>query len=366
MSVRAEAPSQDRIKLVMVGLNFGGHVINEIVTGSGAGHIDLVGVCDLDRGKAAELSLRFDVPAYANLDEVISDPNVEAVALFSGPAGRADLIRKIIRAGKHVVSTKPFELDADAALSVLFEAQRLNKVVILNSPSPTLPPDLAQIDLWRNEFDLGRPVGGRFDVWASYQEAADGRWYDNPELCPIAPVFRIGIYLINDAVRLFGEASEISALFSHVRTGRPTHDNAQLGIRFKSGALANIFASFCIDDGDAHRNQMTVNFERGTVYRNCGPVQSAYLDGGSEISLVRSGANGRELAAHAVLSGYHPQWAYQWEIFHRLVRGDKTIKTVSPETVAAGIRIIEAMLRAQRNAGRADVEPVLVNEAAGC
>ena len=346
-----------RVRIVVVGLNFGNFIIHQIVSGPGGEFLELAGLCDLDAAKLADKASALGIRAYASLDDVLLDPEIEAVGLFTGPAGRADLIRKIIRAGKHVLTTKPFERDADAALQVLREAARLGRAVFLNSPSPLLPPDLERVRDWRERHDLGRPVGARFDVWASYQEAADGRWYDDPAQCPVAPIFRIGIYLINDAVRLFGEAAEVHVLSSRLRTGRPTPDNAQLSVLFRSGALANVFASFCVDDGDAHRNAMTLNFERGTIYRNCGPAQSP-APRGSEMALVRRGESGRAVVEQVFLADYNPQHAYEWDVFQRYVRGDRSLSLVPPETVVAGIRIIEAMARAETDGGRAVVQPV--------
>jgi predicted dehydrogenase len=347
----------DRIKIAVVGLNFGMHVVGQITEGEGRDYMELVGLCDLDTTLLAEQSSKLGVKAYASLDDVIADPRIEAVGLFTRPAGRAELIRKVVRAGKHVFTTKPFELDAVAALGALREARDLGKIVAMNSPSPVLPPDLSQVADWRGRFDLGAPVGARFEVLASYNEQPDGKWYDDPALCPVAPVFRIGIYLINDAVRIFGEADEVCVLSSRLRTGRPTSDNAQLGVRFRSGAIANIFATFCVDDGDNHRNQMTLNFERGTIYRNCGPIQSAYKDNGTEMWLVRRGGEGREVTEHTVIPNYHPQFAYQWKEFHQLVRGEE-LEVVSPETVAGAVRIIEAMVKAETGGGFAKVAPV--------
>lgn len=346
------------IRIVIVGLNFGSHILRQIVDGPGRPYLQLVGVCDLDTERCTQKGHELGVRAYATLEEVIADPAVEAVGLFTGPSGRARLIRRLMQGGKHVLTTKPFERDANEALDVLREAHRLGIAVFLNSPSALLPPDLAQVEVWRQEFELGRPVAARFDIWASYQETADGRWYDDPEQCPIAPIFRIGIYLINDAVRVFGEAADVQVLSSRLRTGRPTPDNAQLGIRFRSGALANIFASLCIDDGDAHRNAMTLNLEHGTIYRNCGPFQSSYRDGGSELVLVQRGPEGRQVTARVALPDFHPHHVYQWDVFQRAVRGERDLPLVSPETVAAGIRIIEAMVRAENEGGHAEVAPV--------
>ncbi len=94
------------------------------------------------------------------------------------------------------MTTKPFELDPKAAMATLREARRRHRIIHLNCPAPLLSPDLEQIERWREEFQLGKPVGARADAWTNYREKADGSWYDDPKLCPVAPIFRIGIYLI--------------------------------------------------------------------------------------------------------------------------------------------------------------------------
>jgi predicted dehydrogenase len=346
----------DRIKIAIVGLGFGRNILHDIVDGGGRPYLQTVGVCDLDTDKAAAEAARYGIHAYASLDEILADAAVDAVGLFTPPVGRAALIRKIVRAGKHVVTTKPFERDAAETLAVLREARDLGRVVTLNSPSPTLPPDLAQVEAWRREHDLGRPIAARFDIWGSYHEQADGSWYDDPERCPVAPIFRLGVYLINDAVRIFGEAAEVQVLSSRIRTGRPTPDNAQMNILFRSGALANIFATFCVDDSDNHRNAMTVNFERGTIYRNCGPELNT-VRADTSMALVHKAGSAREVR-RADFPGYNLHHVYQWDIVARLVRGDRSLITTTPETVAAGIRILEAMVLAETNGGCAAVKPV--------
>ena len=75
-------------------------------------------------------------------------------------------------------------------------------------------------------------------MWVNYCEQADGGWYDDPERCPVAPVFRLGIYIINNLAELFGEPEKVCALSSRILTGRPTADNADLAVLFKNGAIA--------------------------------------------------------------------------------------------------------------------------------
>ena len=54
------------------------------------------------------------MPAHHCLEAALADPAVEAVALFTPPIVRAKLIVRILAAGHHVITTKPFEMDLGA------------------------------------------------------------------------------------------------------------------------------------------------------------------------------------------------------------------------------------------------------------
>ena len=292
------------------------------------------------------------IKAYGSLEGLLADASIPAIALFTGPDGRADLLRRIIRAGKDVMTTKPFENDPEAAGSVLAEAHQLGRIIHLNSPSPVLPPDLAQIKRWQLEHDLGHPIACRSDVWVHHREKADGTWYDDPRKCPAAPISRLGIYAINDLVTLFGEADRVQVLSTRLLTGRPTMDNAQLGIAFKSGALANVFASFCVDDGDQYRNSFVLNFEHGTVYRNTGPIRANSQVEQSELSLVIRKDGQRHLAGQTVIS---PSGQYRWDVFYRVINGERVPDLVPASVLVEGLRIVRAMSEAERNGGCAQL-----------
>lgn len=288
---------------------------------------------------------RLGVKSYADLDHLLADGEIPVVGLFTGPVGRAALLKRIFRAGKDVMTTKPFEDDPDRAEEALEEACRLKRVVHLNSPTAEHAHDMAQIARWRERYDLGRPIGARGDVWVSYREKADSSWYDDPKMCPVAPIFRLGIYLINDLVAMFGAADEVQVLQSRLFTERPTSDNAQLGIRFKNGALASVFASFCVEDSLRYRNSLTINFERGTIFRNVG-VPSPGSAGFMELTLVREGRNEKRLVERKNVplgSGF-----YQWPQFVRALQQRDSPSPAFIRDTLAGLRIIEAMKRADQ------------------
>jgi predicted dehydrogenase len=331
----------------IVGLNFGRHMVDELLRAPANELIEVVAVCDLDAIKVREVTSRTGIKAVFELQELLDDHSIDAIGLFSGPLGRARLIRRCINAGKHVMTTKPFELDPQAAMSVLNESRALGRVVHMNSPSPLMSADLRQVLAWQNKYDLGRPIACHRMTWVHHCERADGSWYDNPETCPAAPILRLGIYCINDMVRLLGEAEEATIIQSRIFTERPTADNAQVGILFKNGAIGSVFASFCVNDRQFYANSMTLNFERGTVYRNVGPLppktgnyHRAHM---SVMALDESGSSVTEYADLEDTSG-----RYQWEAFYLAIRGEKLQDEVTPNQIVAGVKIINAMSKAKR------------------
>ena len=53
-----------KIKIAIVGLNFGKHIIEDIVNGSAGQYMELAAVCDLDEEKAKAFSDKYKIPYF--------------------------------------------------------------------------------------------------------------------------------------------------------------------------------------------------------------------------------------------------------------------------------------------------------------
>jgi predicted dehydrogenase len=344
-------------KIALVGLRFGRVILQQLLTKPATRYFELAGICDLDKKRVEEMRDEFHVPVIPDFDAILNDDEIEAVALITPPWGRADLIHKIIRCNKHVMTTKPFELNPVKAKAILAEAEKTNTVIYLNSPEPDVAKDLVQLGRWQKQFDLGRAVGARADVWAKKVERPGETWYKDPSRCPVAPIFRIGIYLINHLVLMFGEAESVQVMQSKMGEGATMPDNAQMGIRFKSGALCNVYVSFIVKDGIDHRQAFTINFEQGTVFSNVGPrlpedpVHAIRLR--LALPPVKPGKPSR--AMEKVLN---PHDSYPWESFYDAIEGKHKPQADYFKKILAGINIIEAMSRAEKSGGIEKVMPV--------
>ena len=334
------------IQTALVGLNFGAGLADcQIFNGAGGEFIRIVAVCDRNLAKARKYAAVHEgIRIYGDLSDVLKDSSIEAVMLMIPPTGRSAAVRECLAAGTHVLTTKPFDLDADAALTVLHEARERKLVVHLNSPGPLPSCDLAQIRRWRKDFNLGKPVAGHWETYAEYHETADGSWFDSPEKCPVAPIFRIGIYGINEMVAVFGEPEDAEVISGRIATGRPTPDNAQLLLRFADGAIGSIYSALCIGDGRLYPSALTLHFEHGTIYKT--QVRTVADRDFTGVSMrLETLRGGRLHVESAELPAAERSGSYQYENFYRAVRNGPLPDEVSPETIVAGIKAIALMMR---------------------
>jgi predicted dehydrogenase len=339
--------AEQRVSIAIVGLNWGLQMIRELRSSKASHLFEVAGVCAAHPEKAERIGAEVGAKAYRDLDAILADPAVPAIGLFVPPDVRGPLVRQALGAGKAVITTKPLDLDPDKGLEVLREARRLGQVLHLNSPQPVLAPDLAQIKRWHAQYDLGRMVGCRADLWVSYQEAPDGTWYDDPDRAPGAPITRLGIYMLNDIVQLHGVPDLVYLLQSRLRTGRPTADNAQLTLRFPDGALGSVYVSFCVDDGEPYKSALTLNYERGTIYRNVGPFERPPTRDDVRLELSARPAGDERVFERAEVTG--GSGTYNWEAFYRAVRGERLEGEVDPEEAVASLRVIAAMARSEQS-----------------
>jgi len=329
------------LSVAVVGLAFGRHILGSLRQPPAASLFKLAAVSDLREPLAREVGAEFGVNSYTSIEKMLADEEIDVIGLFTQPSGRAKLIREILRAGKDVMTTKPFELDAEEAEDILREAQSLGRVIHLNSPSPELTLDLFQIQTWAHEYELGRLVSARGEVWAPYREKADGSWMDDPMLCPGGAMMRLGIYAVNDIIHLAGQVESVNVIGSRIRTGRPTPDNALLTLSFASGCLASVFTSMCVDDGDRYSNSLTLNYEQGTIYRNVGPSPSAHKPEQSNLSLVMRSGDSRQVVAEKSFNEY--SGIYQWQALHRAITEGESISDAYIQRIVEGVKVLEAM-----------------------
>lgn len=93
-----------------------------------AGGIEVVGLFDVDAGRAREVADSHDIPrVYKDLDELLADEAVEVVDIAVPASHQPAIVRRALSAGRHVLGQKPFASSAAEAreLADLADSQGL-------------------------------------------------------------------------------------------------------------------------------------------------------------------------------------------------------------------------------------------------
>jgi predicted dehydrogenase len=242
----AETPNS-KIGYAVIGLGrIAGHFMpgtrdttNSQITGLVSGH----------RDKADRIAAQYGVPQtsiydYENFDEIVRNPNIQAVYVALPNSMHAEYTIRAAKAGKHVLCEKPMATSVADCESMIAACKAANVKLMIAYRCHYEPTNLKAIKLIRDGA-LGQvqaivsPFG--FNI-------APGEWRLNKKMAGGGPLFDVGIYSLNACRYLTGEEPEhISAYASVIdHDGRfdQVEENVAWTMRFPSGIVASCSTTY--------------------------------------------------------------------------------------------------------------------------
>jgi predicted dehydrogenase len=213
-------------------------------------HLRLVGVTDLDRGRADRFAGANGTRAYATLDDALTDPEVELVACLTSHRAHVPVVRAALLAGRHVFTEKPMAPTATEAAELIALAEH-HGVLLAAAPIAPLGELVQTARRWVEDGRLGTV---RL-AWADVNWGRIERWHPQPDaFYDIGPLFDVGVYPLTVLTSMFGPVVEVRAA-AH----RLLEDRHRLsGEPFPLDAPDSVIAILRLTGGQAVR--LTVNF----------------------------------------------------------------------------------------------------------
>ncbi len=120
---------QEPVGVAVVGAGYWGP--NLIRNFLGSADTSLLGVCDLDVERAQRvLGRRSEVRVTASFEELLADPDIEAVAIATPSHTHLPLGLQALRAGKHVLMEKPLATSVEEGERLVATAAELQRVLM--------------------------------------------------------------------------------------------------------------------------------------------------------------------------------------------------------------------------------------------
>jgi predicted dehydrogenase len=216
-----------------------------IISTGGIAHTFAKGLQQIDEGVAIAVGSRslatadafadeFDIPhRYGSYEELVSDPEVDAVYVATPHPMHFDNAILALRHGKHVLVEKAFTMTADEARGLVNEARARSLFLMEAMWTRFLPHVVALRELIASGA-LGRLVLVEADHGQWFKEDATMRLYA-PELGGSA-LLDLGVYPVSFASMLLGTPSRIVALVDPAFTG--VDGQASMIFGYESGAQA--------------------------------------------------------------------------------------------------------------------------------
>jgi phthalate 4,5-cis-dihydrodiol dehydrogenase len=127
-----------QLGLAMVGVGVGG---TEMLPAMEAmSELKLVAGCDTNEDTLNQFSARYGAKGYGDYDQMLADPEVEAVWVSTPNRFHAEHSIKAMEAGKHVVVEKPMALNLDDAKKMVETAEKMGVKFLAGHTRSFTPP----------------------------------------------------------------------------------------------------------------------------------------------------------------------------------------------------------------------------------
>jgi predicted dehydrogenase len=200
----------------------------------------LVGFYDIRHDRAEHASREYGGRTYSSIEELLSDPTVQAVTILSPVEHHIQHAFQALEANKHVLLEKP-------VASTLAEAQQLERraresdKVCMPAHNYIYTPEMQRA---RRMISTGM-LGDVVSAWIIYS-----LYHPRDVAAKYPGVLRqIMTHHFYSLLYLLGKPAYLAALSSETRTEKlDREDQVALILKMAGGALVNLFASFAADD----------------------------------------------------------------------------------------------------------------------
>ena len=198
----------------------------------------LVAVCDVVESAARDLANQLQVPSvFTSFEEILANPDVEAVYLATPVFLHAPQAIDALRAGKHVLVEKPMALSVAEAQEMVRVAREMGKT-LATAYYRRFFPKIQRVRDLLVEGAFGRVimVESVFHTWYDPAAGAPGNWRTRKSQAGGGVLWDMGSHRFDLLVGLFGMPTQVWAACDTQVHGYEVEDTASIYLRLGNGA----------------------------------------------------------------------------------------------------------------------------------
>lgn len=207
----------------------------------------LVAVMDVDSSKVEAVSNSYNVKGYTNLEELLDDPEIDAVHVCTPHKYHGEQVVLSARAGKHVLVEKPMALTLEECDAMIEESEKAGKILMVGQVMRYFPANRTAKKLIADGA-IGK-VGHLIRRRLSYFNPSAGgpyrHWYMDLDIGGICVLYCFGPheydilhwYIDSPIKEVYARGSESTEIYSGQKdsyTAIMSHENGAISVLSQS------------------------------------------------------------------------------------------------------------------------------------
>ena len=252
------------IKIALVGCGRIAKRHSDLLGGEQIEGASLVSVCDINHNKALSIGDKYNVPAYFDMDKMMSSEKIDMVVVLTPSGLHAEHVVNLSKYGKHIMVEKPMALTLNDADSMISACDQSNcKLFVIKQNRFNLPVTKLRESIESNRF--GKLVLGTVRVrWARHQHYYDqdewrGTWAMDGGVLTNQASHRVDML-----EWMMGDIESVFAKSTTALVDIEAEDTAVVTLKFRNGALGIIEATTATRPKDLE-GSISILGEKGSV-----------------------------------------------------------------------------------------------------
>jgi predicted dehydrogenase len=337
-ATHGEASEMNGLRAAVVGLGWWGKYIVQRLAGSA--ELRITHAVDMAPEPVADFVREHGLTLCTSVDEVLGDPEVDALLIVTPHSTHEELVIAAAEAGKQVFCEKPLTLTAVSAERMLAACDKAGIVLGIGHErrfEPAMDAVGGMIAAGKLGTLLHLEANVSHDLFA-HVEASN--WRVGEKDAPAAGMTALGVHLTDLFISFAGRPKAVRARTAHVLPDAAGADHLSIWIDFVAGPTAAITTI-----------ASTPYYGRLTVFGSAGWAEareSANIDKELPSELVVSDASGRRTASSFPAAGTVRRNLEAWA----RAAGGRGQYRYAREQLLDNVRILDAVVRSSKAGGQ--------------
>lgn len=207
--------------------------------------VRLAAVCDLLEERRERAKAEFGVPIYTDYREMLERPDIDVVGIFTPAGNRREIALDAFDAGKHVICTKPMEVNTQRCDDIIRAADETGLRLIVDF-AMRYSPRVRALKQATADGMFGKLIMSKAELrWFRDQAYYDwnNRWRGTWHLDGGGSLANQTVHFIDQVQWIMGEPDSVFAYVGVFKHDIEAEDQGVATIRWKNGAIGTITGS---------------------------------------------------------------------------------------------------------------------------